>query len=250
MGGGCNRFRTLSQMLEAIPPKDMSDLFYQNFLDSIHGVYPLIHPPTFHSQYLRFWLWFEAWDRKSPLDSILTEIPSIVPLLFAIFFAGSVACSAKDMSKYAGPGARSLISTTLYKSTMHSLSLVAFPKSPTIYSLIAFIVAQNLLLREEESISSTTFISVSFRIAQAMGLHRDGSHFKIDPVQVEIRRRIWWHIIHTDVLTAVSAGMPPIMTDNCLFDTHMISDLKDEYITTSKDAPSGKKTDFWDLIYD
>lgn len=187
----CNRVNSLSQLLDALPSKETSDTLYHNFLSGIHPITLLLHIPTFRSQYDRFWEWYSAWNREEIPSGILAETPSFLPLLFAVLFAGSF-----------GPHDTTLSSadvSTLFSSHSHSLSLVAFPQSPTIYSLCAFLIVQNLLVREEESLSACSFIGIALRAAQAMGLHRDGSHFQLDPVQAEIRRRIWWHIIHTDV---------------------------------------------------
>jgi hypothetical protein len=32
----------------------------------------------------------------------------------------------------------------------------------------------------------------------SIGLHRDGRYFKLSPLDAEVRRRIWWHIVRTD----------------------------------------------------
>jgi hypothetical protein len=36
---------------------------------------------------------------------------------------------------------------------------------------------------------------LAVRIAQALGLHRDGERLRLSPFQSEIRRRIWWHLL-------------------------------------------------------
>ena len=76
------------------------------------------------------------------------------------------------------------------------------------------------------------FIGLALRVAQSMGLHRDGSLYGIDPVEAEVRRRVWWHILHLDVMTALASGLPPLVNGEDLYDTRPISELKDEYIGT------------------
>lgn len=188
----CNRINSLSQLLDGLPRKEISDTLYHNFLSGIHPITLLLHIPTFRLQYDRFWEWFSAWNREEIPSGILAEIPSFLPLLFAVLFAGSF---GPDDNLLSPEGV-----TTLFNSHSHSLSLVAFPQSPTIYSLCAFLIVQNLLVREEESLSACSFIGIALRAAQAMGLHRDGSQFQqLDAIQGEVRRRIWWHIIHTGI---------------------------------------------------
>jgi len=224
----CHHINSLSQLLDAVPPKQTSDALYYNFLSGIHPLTLLLHVQTFRSQYDRFWEWYSTWNREDIPSGILAEIPSFLPLLFAVLFAGSFGLQDASLSPEDV--------TTLYNSHSCSLSLVAFPQSPTIYSLCAFLIVQNLLVREEEALSACSFVGIALRAAQAMGLHRDGSHFGLDPIQTEIRRRVWWHIIHTDVMTCLSAGLPPLMVVDYLYDTKMINELKDDYIGTPEEA--------------
>lgn len=231
----CNRKYSLSQLLDALPPQEICNELYQKFLDNIHPITPLLHIPTFQSQYIRFWHWFQSWDRRKIPNGLLAETPSFLPLLFAVLFAGSIAASTDISGEDPEVKSFSAISTSLYRSHSQALSLVSFPQSPTIYSLIAYLIAQNLLIREE-SLSSCSFLSVALRIAQAMGLNRDGTYFKLDLIQAEIRRRVWWHIIHTDIMTCFPSGLPPLMVIDDQYDTQMISELKDEYIGSPADG--------------
>jgi hypothetical protein len=235
-GTCCNRIYSLSQLLDTLPPKETCDELYRNFLDNIHPITPLLHIPTFQSQYIRFWQWFLSWDRQKIPSGLLAETPSFLPLLFAVFFAGSFGVNTV-LSNQDANGSFPTTTTSLYKSHSHALALVSFPQSPTIYSLIAYLLAQNILIRED-SLSSCSFVSVALRIAQAMGLNRDGAYFKLDPIQAEVRRRVWWHIIHTDIMTCFPCGLPPLIVDDDHYDTRMISELQDEYIGSSAIGPS------------
>lgn len=45
------------------------------------------------------------------------------------------------------------------------------------------------------------------RASQCIGLHRDGEHFKLSPLECEIRRRLWWHITIIDGRVAEDHGI-------------------------------------------
>jgi hypothetical protein len=64
-----------------------------------------------------------------------------------------------------------------------------------------------------------------------MGIHRDGTNFGLAPIETEIRRRIWWHIIHTDVMTSIPSGLPPSCLSDTIYDAKMICELKDDHIS-------------------
>lgn len=80
----------------------------------------------------------------------------------------------------------------------------------------------------------SAFIGLSFRVAQMLRLNEDPSHFKsLDPISAEVRRRIWWHVVHLDVSIAVASGLPPIIDLHC-WNVQKPSELKDEYIGTAE----------------
>lgn len=84
-------------------------------------------------------------------------------------------------------------------------------------------------MREEDAMTTSSFVGIALRVAQGMGLHRDGSHFGLDRVKAEVRRHIWWYIIHTDVMTSIWCGLPAIWVDDGCHDTRMISDYVQIY---------------------
>ena len=65
-----------------------------------------------------------------------------------------------------------------------------------------------------------------------LGLHRDPSHFpEVPPITAEVRRRIWWQLVHIDVLVAIASGLPP-MVELGSWDVQGISELKEDFIGT------------------
>ena len=224
----------LPKLLEDLPSRHTSDQLYQSFVVSIHAILPLLYLHSFDEEYHRFWDWIENGNRKGPPTGILAENPSFLPLLFAVLFGGSVSCPNEVLQSEFHHMPRSAVTSRLCEVAMRTQSLVAFPRNPTIYSLMSFLIVQNLLVREEEPLASCSYISVALRVAQAMGLHRDGSSFGLAPIEIEIRRRIWWHIIHTDVMTSIPSALPPSCLSDTIYDTKMICELKDGHISTSK----------------
>lgn len=213
-------------------------MLYRSFVTSIHTILPLIHLETFKEEYESFWCWIATRDKGGPASGLLADNPSFLPLLFAVLFGGASSCSSADFQSHFRLTARNDASSQLCEAAMRTQTLVAFPRSPTIYSLTSFLIVQNLLLREEEPLASCSYISVALRVAQAMGLHRDGSNFDLPPIEAEMRRRIWWHIIHTDVMTSVSSALPPSCLSDTTYDTMMVSESKENHIGTFLDEPT------------
>lgn len=80
----------------------------------------------------------------------------------------------------------------------------------------------------------SAFVGLALRAAHTLGLHKDPSHFpQFDPIEAEVRRRVWWQLIHIDVTLSTSSGLPP-MIEVSAWDVQQLSELKDEYIGTTE----------------
>lgn len=51
---------------------------------------------------------------------------------------------------------------------------------------------------------------LAVRIAQSLGLHRDGKRLGLSPFQTEIRRRLWWHLLVRDSRAGEDYGLENI----------------------------------------
>lgn len=49
-------------------------------------------------------------------------------------------------------------------------------------------------------------IGIAVRVAQRLGLHRDGEQFFLPPFEVELRRRLWWQLVAYDKRVAEMTG--------------------------------------------
>jgi Fungal specific transcription factor domain len=218
---------SLDILLKGLPSRETCDMLCKEYFVRVHAIVPIIHGPSFEKQYSMLWLSLTNLSNESMRSGIMAKNPSFLALLFAVLFAASTTCSAENLKPHFDTGSNRSISLTFLSLTKASLTLVSFPQSPSLDSLSAYLVSQSMLMREEEAITTCSFVGIALRIAQGMGLHRDGSHFNLDPIQAEVRRRIWWYIIHTDVMTSIGCGLPSIWVDDGCHDTRMISERLD-----------------------
>ena len=63
-----------------------------------------------------------------------------------------------------------------------------------------------------------------------MGLHRDGSHYGLHPVETEVRRRVWAQIRMLDLRTAEELGCEPTIMEGS-YDTSLPLDIPDEILS-------------------
>ncbi|KAL7418628.1 hypothetical protein Q5752_007086 [Cryptotrichosporon argae] len=67
-----------------------------------------------------------------------------------------------------------------------------------------------------------TALGMATRAAQAIGLHRDGNRWGLEPAEIETRRRVFWEIQTEDVLQSMTQGRPRLISDatvDCTFPT-------------------------------
>lgn len=77
--------------------------------------------------------------------------------------------------------------------------------------------------------SDTLYIlsGIAVRLARRMGLHRDGTFLGLSPFDIEMRRRLWWHIVHVDFRVSDFSGTKPSM-DLFLSDTKIPLNVEDD----------------------
>lgn len=86
------------------------------------------------------------------------------------------------------------------------------------------------------------------RIAQQMGLHRDGSQLGLSVFETEMRRRVWWHIIYIDRTVARTYGFvsAPLPAN----DTHLPLSVDDsELHPNMKEMPAEREHPGTDMLH-
>lgn len=224
-----SRYRKLhSDSLVDIPSKRQSHVLFRCWLAGVHVFCPLVYPPLVLEKYHKFWTWYEQEDKKGrpPPD------PTFIPLLYGIWYAGSVSISVRGLRAEFPDISRATLSARLHDQVTRWLTIAGFPRSPSMPALIAFLMVQTILAREEEPFTSSQYISLAIRVAQVMGLHRDPSLFNFEPWEAEMRRRVWWHIVQMDVEVSCTSGQPPQVIDENYWDVNVSSELKDAKLGT------------------
>ena len=119
----------------------------------------------------------------------------------------------------------------------HALAKADFLTVPDIVLVQAFTIFLFLVRRHDSPRFVWMITGIVIRMAQALGLQRDGSHFDhLTPYEVEIRRRVWWAVCVLDVRASEDQGTELTIT-NGSFDTKIPLNINDVDI-----APQMKQT--------
>lgn len=92
-------------------------------------------------------------------------------------------------------------------------------------------------------------VAMVVRIAQSLGLHRDGSLFGMNAFETEMRRRIWYEICFLDVRTSEDHGCDPSIP-TVSYDTHMPLNINDEDLSEDPNAASPvERSEFTEMTF-
>ncbi|KAI1799956.1 putative C6 transcription factor [Daldinia bambusicola] len=167
------------------------------FLDRIDPLMKILHIPTF---------WTVLTDvLRNPQGR---RPRSLEALIFSFYFVVITSMTDKEAREMFG----------MEKSALHSRYRLAIRRalvnagflstsSPmTLQAYTIFMMSVRKCYRHD-----TLFVlsGVAIRLARKMGLHRDGSLLGLSPFETEMRRRLWWHLIHVDFRLAEILGTRP-----------------------------------------
>ncbi|KAH8586036.1 C6 zinc finger protein [Bisporella sp. PMI_857] len=170
-----------------------------------------------------FRLWQVYLDRVNPLTKII-HVPTLQPylvdatsgshvvpknveaLLFAIYAMAVVALTEEECLDILGYSGKKAFRRFSVGARM-SLIGVGFLKSHDLTTLQALLLHLISLQGRYNSYAAWIMNGACIRIAQKMGLHRDGELLGLSPFETEMRRRTWWQIVMLDAKYAMMSGL-------------------------------------------
>lgn len=203
-----------------------------------------LHPPDQH--FFRIWTLFK--ENVDPLVKLL-HIPTIEPkilsaienrdhiprgmeaLLFSIYYAVITSTSAEDCERWFGESKPTLLAKYRF-GLEQGLARANFLQTDEFVVLQAFVIFLICLRRNEAARMIWTLTGLVVRMAQTLGIHRDGSHFGLSPFEVEMRRRLWWQVCILDTRASEDHGCDPTIIE-ASFDTQIPLNVNDSDLDPS-----------------
>ena len=124
----------------------------------------------------------------------------------------------------------------------HALAKADFLNVPDIVLVQAFSNFLCLLRRHDSPRFVWMLTGLLIRMAQALGLQRDGANFEhLTPFEIEMRRRAWWAVCLLDMRSSEDQGMDLTITSGS-FDTKIPLNINDADIDPeSKQMPAERE---------
>ena len=98
------------------------------------------------------------------------------------------------------------------------------------------------LCRDQMSRAHSVLVGTAIRLAECMGLHKDGTLYGIGPVETHVRRLIWYQLCMLDIRTCEAQGPKPGIREG-EFDTKFPLNVDDNELES--ESPPQKSSDRW-----
>ncbi|KAM5482194.1 hypothetical protein MaudMau93_006817 [Microsporum audouinii] len=217
-------FSSLAQSLRDFhPPLHQVDILWETYCENIAPMVPIFHTPS-----LKPILYHGA----SSLDSLdkNTEV-----MMFTIYYTSVASMSAAECFSRLGE-TRDVVLGRYRLAVEQALGRAKLLHSRS-FTLLQGLVLYLLCVRQhDDSRYVWTMISIAYRIAQGLGLQRDGTYFNLSPFETEMRRRLWWHICILDFRASEDYGCDPFIHESS-YDTRLPLNINDDDITPGSAEP-------------
>ena len=229
---GCTsaRLATLTKLdlLAGIPSQAQSNALFRAWLTSVYPALPFMSIRHTFKKHQAFWDWKNSLDR-SPSGTTVSADVFFMPLLYSIWYAGTVSLSSKGFRTWFPDRTRAQMAAHYHDQTIRYLSLVSFPTNLQAPLIGCLVLLQSIPVAEEEPVQSSTYINLMVKLAQTAGVHREPALFGVAPHEAEIRRRMWWQIVQLDSTFASASGYPTFVGDDTA-DTRPVSEVHEAYV--------------------
>lgn len=189
-------------LLRHPPPERMKrlrELYFQN----VDPLIKILHRPTVEREFDVFMI--------NPDNNPLSRTTEA--LFFAMYFAAVTSLTPESCQRQLGED-RGLLVLQYRQGVELALARADYLNNTSLESLQALTLYDTCLRNHAESRASWALLGLVFRLAQAIGLHRDGDGSVFSPFEAEMRRRLWSQIVVLDVRAAQDRGTEPMIRED------------------------------------
>jgi transcriptional regulatory protein GAL4 len=169
--------------LQPDPNRHIVDTMIDAYFATYHLSYPIIHEPTFRAQYSE--VIPQPHGRSWPV---------LAYIVAAIGVFGS-SNTTTDLEFQLFAHARSMLSFDFIE--MGNSTLVQ-----------ALTLISNYQQKRDKPNSGYNYLGLAVRMATGLGYHKEFPGWKISPLKMELRRRIWWALCVFDVGATITFSRP------------------------------------------
>ncbi|KAJ9605647.1 hypothetical protein H2200_009496 [Cladophialophora chaetospira] len=214
----------MHDLRELHPSPSQIFILWEVFKENVDPIVRILHRPTARTILM---------NAASSLERVSKPAEA---LLFSIYFGAVVSLTPEQCQQLLDEDKQSLLKKYRF-ATEQALARADFLNSSSLICLQAFSFFLIFVRHCDDSRLVWALGGLAIHLAQALGIHRDGTNFGLDPFNTEMRRRLWWQISLLDNRAAEDHGVDPSFTEQ-FYDTKIPLNLNDDDIYPGmKDFP-------------
>ncbi|KAL6161849.1 hypothetical protein ACJBU6_00947 [Exserohilum turcicum] len=229
-------FSSSSVDIQALhPPEHQARRLWDVFKDNVESLVKVLHVPSMEPTIL------------SAFANIDKVAKGLETLLFAIYYGAVTSTPNEDCLQQWGEE-RSVLLSRYRFGLEQALARANFLYCDEMIILQAFAIFLVVLRRNDDARKIWTMMGLVVRMAQALGIHRDGTYFGLSPFETEMRRRLWWQVCILDARSSEDHGCDPTIAE-ALFDTKMPLNINDADINPDMTEFPPERQGFTDMTF-
>ncbi|KAJ5157189.1 uncharacterized protein N7482_008289 [Penicillium canariense] len=229
-------FYSLSHSLrEFHPDLPKVSMLWEAYKENVAPLITLVHKETARN------LLVEAAQHPDSLDK------NNEALVFSIYLSAIVSLKPDECMARLGEDRTILVKRYRF-AVEQALSRAGLLNTQSLILIQAAVLFLICVRREDDSKFVWSMNSVILRLAQGLGVHRDGTNFSLKPFETEMRRRLWWHICLLDVRSSEDHGTDPLINES-MYDTRLPLNINDDDITPEMTVAPEERVGFTDVTF-
>ncbi|KZP00028.1 hypothetical protein CALVIDRAFT_460128, partial [Calocera viscosa TUFC12733] len=197
-------------MRPQFPPRHVTDYLINHFFgnSTLNWLYDSVHRPTFDRSYGQFW----AKEETDNLDFVAL-LAVICASALQFLLDSEIERFMVDVPAELGTD-RETLRAKLFNFSRMTLATSEHEQNPTLERLQTMLLVAIYSKNEGSATDNYSIIGAAIRIAQSMGMHRDGEgKWGMRPLEAELRRRMWWALYSYDRCQNMTLGRPYVIHD-------------------------------------
>lgn len=203
-------------------------VLWKIFEENVDPVVRILHRPTVRNVIIK----------ASSNTETLSKSQEV--LLFAIYYGAVCSLTPAQCNHQLGED-KDQMSSRFRFAVEQALARANFLNTSSLMVLQALVLFLICVRSQDDTRTVWSLSGLATRLAQALGVHRDGTVFGLTPFETEMRRRLWWHISILDTRAAEDHGADPSYTE-AFYDAQLPLNINDDDISPeTKDPPQERK---------
>jgi len=219
------------------PPREQMLFLASTYFTNVDMLLKVLHRPTV-TETLRAFVSSGVQNHPDPAKEAV---------FFALYFAAITSMASETCSASLGRD-RGTLSRRYRLLAEAALAKADYLNSRSIETIQALTIYLACLRSHDGSRPSWALLGLALRLAQGLGLHRDGNGAHLPPFEAEMRRRLWWQLVVLEVRSVEDRGSETLLAADS-YNTRMLTNISDVDFGPGSTTPLEDRRGPTDVIF-